>query len=99
MPIWVQEGSAFRAAYDCDRHHIQRKLAEKSKERHSDPEQRQGAASRPSEGYPMPMSIGIDGNMPFFGMDEQSLLGGYFDMTVQPTMDFDLGFPNWGMAN
>lgn len=47
----------------------------------------------------MPMSIGIDGNMPFFGMDEQSLLGGYFDMTVQPTMDFDLGFPNWGIAN
>ena len=78
---------------------IQRKLAERSKEQHSDPEQRQGEVSRPSENFPMPMPMGIDGNMPFFGMDEQSSLGSNFDMTVQPTMDFDLGLLDWSTTN
>lgn len=78
---------------------IQRKLAERSKGQHSDPEQRQGEVSRPSENFPMPMPMGIDGNMPFFGMDEQSSLGSYFDMTVQPTMDFDLGLLDWSTTN
>ena len=76
------------------------RLAEgKSKERHNDPESCQGAASRPANGFPVPMSMGIDGNMPLFGMDVQSLLGGYPDMTVQPMMDFDLGLLDWSTVN
>lgn len=86
---------------------ITRRLAErKSKERPSDPEQRQGAATRPTEvdGLPTPMSIGIDGNMLLFGMDEQGFPGpglglGYPDMPGQSMMDLDLGLSGWNIAD
>ena len=78
---------------------IQHRLAEKSKERHHDPQQRQGAASMPVDSFPMPVSIGIDGNLPLFGMEDQSFLGGYSDMAVQQMMDFDLGLLDLSTAN